>query len=106
VRREQERRGRRRREVGGAEESERHAGARELSFRGGCFARRVVLNRARGSRSDNFAAQDGAKARAWQKFSAPRHFPAPARGARGLSRAANQRLICREGVLTRLMEML
>jgi hypothetical protein len=66
----------------------------------------VALNKARGSQSDNFAAQDDAKARTRQKKSAPRHFPAPATGARGLSRATNQRLICHAKVLTRLLKML
>jgi hypothetical protein len=54
VRREGEQGGRRRREVGGAKESKRHAGrGGEVSVAVG-FARRGVLNRARGSRIGNF----------------------------------------------------
>jgi hypothetical protein len=73
---------------------------------GGWLARHVELNSVRGSRSAKFAVQDGANARVRQKFSAPRRFPAPAGGARGLSRAANRRLIFRAGVLAGLLEML
>jgi hypothetical protein len=41
-----------------------------------------------------------------QKISGPRHFRAPAGGARGLSRAVNRQLICRAQVLARLLDML
>jgi hypothetical protein len=90
--------------VGGTEESDTRGAVG--SFHGGCIRAHVALNSAHDSQSGNFAAQDGAKARARQKISAPRHFPAPAGGARGLSRAANRRLICHAGVLERLLEML
>jgi hypothetical protein len=77
-------------------------GGWEVSGRLGC---RAALNRARGSRSDKFAAQDGAKARAAKKL-VPWHFRAPTGESRGLFRAANRRLICHARILLRLLEML
>jgi hypothetical protein len=47
-----------------------------------------------------------AQTRARQTFSRAAHFPAPAGGARGLSRAAKERLICRAGIFAHLLEML
>jgi hypothetical protein len=98
--------------VRGAWQSERReargraSGTREGSFSGGWRARRVELNRARGSQSGKFAAQDSANARARQTFSRAARFPAPAGGARVLSRAANGRLFYRAGVFAPLLEML
>jgi hypothetical protein len=72
--------------VGGTEESKRHAGrGGEVSVAVG-FARRVVLNRTRGSRSDNFAAQDGAKSRGAKVFDAMVFSRARTRSARALPR--------------------
>jgi hypothetical protein len=70
------------------------------------FRARVALNSARGSRSGNFAALDGAKARAGQKISALRYFPAPAREACRLSHAINRWLICPRESFGALLEML
>jgi hypothetical protein len=47
-----------------------------------------------------------AQTRARQTFSRAAHFPAPAGGARGLSRAANGWLFYRAGIFARLLEML
>jgi hypothetical protein len=73
-----------RREVSGAEESERRAGVnfpwRLVS------AARVELNSARGSRSGNVAAQDGANARAAKVFGAASFSRARWRSARALPR--------------------
>jgi hypothetical protein len=85
--------------------AKRHAGA-VVNFPGSWVRARVAFNSARGSRRGKFGAQNGAKTRAWQKIWCPRHFRASGSGSRGLSRAANRRLIYHARLVPRLLEIL
>jgi hypothetical protein len=91
-------------ERGGQRRSERHTGGGEVSGAVG-FARawRLIGRATAGAAS---LPRRMAQKRARQNILGPQHFRAPAGGSHGLSRAANQRLICRARVLPRLLEML